>query len=36
MDEYYLIPLHHTVAGGQHVVGVRVGGAVPVLDGQKK
>ena len=33
MDEYCLIPLHRTVAREQF--GVRVGGALPVEDGQQ-
>ena len=33
MDEYYLLPLHYTVAGGRHAVDAHVCGAVSVTDG---
>ena len=32
MDECYLLPLHHTVAGGQHTVHAHVRGAVSFTD----
>ena len=33
MDECYLLPLHHTVAGGRHAVDAHVRGAMSVTDG---
>ena len=33
MDECYLLPLHHTVAGGRHAVDAHVHGAMSVTDG---
>ena len=35
MDECYLLPFHHTVAGEQHMVGAHVGNVMPI-EGCKK